>query len=184
MIVAGIDYSYTSPAICIYDTESPLTFKNLLLFNTNDIKKTHGVYGNIIIAPIQEYANQETRFRNLSIWAINILSHYKVDKVILEGYSLGSKGGLVFQIAENTSLLKQALDLHNIPFVTPSPSTVKKAFSGKGNADKGLMIETFKSKFDIDLYTHLKMTPKKNNKPIDDLVDAVANMLCYDLEGL
>lgn len=182
MIVAGIDYSYTSPAICIYDTSKPLTFSSLLLFNTNALKKTHGCYGNIIITPIKDYNSQEVRFRNLSLWAINILIHYKVELVVLEGYSLGSKGGLVFQIAENTSLLKQSLDLNNIPFITPSPSTVKKAFTGKGNADKVLMIETFKTRFNTDLFEVLKMTPKKSNKPVDDLVDAIANMLCFDIE--
>ena len=39
MVLAGIDYSYTSPAICIYNTEDILEYANLKFYNMNDRKK-------------------------------------------------------------------------------------------------------------------------------------------------
>ena len=177
MIIAGIDYSYTSPAICVFDTNTELHFNNLKLFNCNGENKGHGVYGNITIDKIMVYKSQEERFRHLADWAFDILSSNKVEKVMLEGYSMGSKAGLIFQIAENCSLLKQKLDLVNIDFICPSPSQVKKHFTGKGNATKDMMIDCFAAKYQIDLFSILNLKRKKTNKPIDDLVEDIFSFL-------
>jgi Holliday junction resolvasome RuvABC endonuclease subunit len=178
MKICGIDYSYTSPAICIYDTDEELKFENLKFFNFTDKKKIAGIYDNIVIRTFPEYSSQEERFRNICDWGKDILTAYRVEEACIEGYSFGASSGLVFQIAENASLIKQYMDLANIKFTSPPPSQVKKNFTGKGNAKKDAMVDVFHSKFpDILLHEILKVKPMA--KPIDDLCDAFAVLSCH-----
>lgn len=178
MIIAGIDYSYTSPAICIYDTFEEFKFENLKFYNINGTKSRAGTYGNIIISAFQEYETQEERFRNICDWASDILVKHDVEEVCIEGYALGSSSGLVFQIAENASLLKQFMDLNGIKFTTPPPSQVKKNHTGKGNAKKDAMVETFHAK-NPGIVMHDILNIKAMAKPIDDLVDSYAVLRCH-----
>ena len=53
-------------------------------------------------------------------------------KVFIEGYSFGSKGQAVFQIAENCGILKYRLQMSpTMLYDTIVPSVVKKYASGK-----------------------------------------------------
>lgn len=187
MIIAGIDYSYTSPAICIYDTTKEFTFENLVFLNKNDKKKLcpdngvgiYGATGNIRLSLIQEYTTPEERYRNLCYWASTILFGYDVEEVCIEGYSFGASSGLVFNIAENASLIKQYMDTKKIKFSTPTPSQVKKNFTGKGNAKKDAMVDRFHECFPhIKIHDLLGVKPMA--KPIDDIVDSLAVLLCHD----
>ena len=74
-------------------------------------------------------------------------------KVFIEGYSFGfSKGQAVFQIAENCGILKYRLQMSpTMLYDTIVPSVVKKYASGKGNADKQLMYDSFKEHTKKDL---------------------------------
>lgn len=190
MILAGIDYSYTSPAICVYDTNYEFKFDNLKFFSyfaDDRKKKLNGIFGrvgNILIDNHPEYSTQEQRFRNICTWASTILCTYQVNEACIEGYSLGATSGLVFNIAENTSLLKQYMDTHSIPFQTPTPSQVKKNFTGKGNSKKDAMVAEFYKRFP-DGKLHELIGIKEMAKPIDDIVDSCAVLLYHKhFEGL
>lgn len=176
-ILAGIDYSYTSPAICVYNTEDEFKFENLKLYNIQGTKSRVGVYGNIEIKLFSDWDSNEERFRHICGWAENILEHHGVQEACIEGYALGSSSGLVFQIAENASLLKQYMNLNGIPFTTPAPSQVKKLYTGKGNAKKDLVVETFYKTMDVKIHEILGI--KEMAKPIDDLCDSVAILRCH-----
>lgn len=180
MIIAGIDYSYTSPAICVYDTSRPLEFHNLSFYNINALKKTAGLYGigaNIRIDTFPDYRSQEERFRNICNWASSVLIAHGVDEACIEGYSFGASAGLVFNIAENASLIKQFMDMRGIPFTTPTPSQVKKNHTGKGNSKKDVMVEKFHEIFPVKMHELLNI--KEMAKPIDDLVDSYAVLKCH-----
>lgn len=182
MNLAGIDYSYTSPAICVYDTLKPLSFESLRFYNffaDDRKKKLNGEFGNIRIDNHPEWASQEERFRNICTWASQILKFHGVSEACIEGYSMGSSSGLVFNIAENASLIKQYMSVSGIKFTTPTPSQVKKNFTGKGNSKKDAMVASFHEKF-----PHIKLQDilavKEMAKPIDDIVDSYAVLLCHD----
>lgn len=177
MVIAGIDYSYTSPAICVFDTKKELKFDNLHFYNINGTKSRAGIYGNIDIKLFRDYETQEERFRNICNWASGILIHHGVESACIEGYALGASSGLVFQIAENASLLKQYMDLNDITFATPAPSQVKKNFTGKGNAKKDVMVETFQKQLSVKMHEILGV--KEMAKPIDDLCDSFAVLKCH-----
>lgn len=180
MIIAGIDYSMTSPAICIYNTDLPLTFDNLKLYALSSGAKKHiGRVGNIDIEAQQEFDSPEIRYRNIANWAVDKLISNGVQEVCLEGYSMGSSAGLVFNIAENTSVLKQKLYDSGIKFTTPAPTAVKKGFQGKGNAKKPEMCDEFFRRFGVRMHTLINCPEAKS--PENDLVDATANMLTHRL---
>jgi crossover junction endodeoxyribonuclease RuvC len=63
-----------------------------------------------------------------------------VDLVVIEGYSFGSKGRSVFDIAELGGCVRFLLYRLGIPWVDVSPSTLKKYATGKGNSPKDAMI--------------------------------------------
>ena len=181
-ILCGIDYSYTSPAICVYNTDDELKFENLRFYNFYVPKRKsgflNGIYGNITITAGGQWSSQEDRFFSICLWAQSVLILEKVESVGLEGYAMGSKGGMVFDIAENTALLKNFLYHKDIPFYKQAPTAVKKDFTGKGNAKKEEMIAEFNKRLGVNLKDILGLK-KEDEKPVDDLVDAFANLMSH-----
>ena len=167
--IVGIDYSLTSPAVCInYDGEY------MFYYLTNKKKYIGQMAKNIIGFEHQEYDTPIKRFSQISDWAINTFNRFSYVltnlKVYIEGYSFGSKGQAVFQIAENCGILKYRLQQLKIQYDTVVPSVVKKGATGKGNADKDMMYESFVKETKIDL-KKIFDTDKVGN-PISDIVDS------------
>jgi len=170
--IVGIDYSLNSPAICIAGDNFDF---NKCSFHFLTSKKKHiGKFGkNIFGYEIKDYKTPIERFTNISTWALDIIHKHKNDtaKVFIEGYSFGSKGQAVFQIAENCGILKYRLQMSpSILYDTIVPSVVKKYASGKGNADKQLMYDSFKDHTKQDLLKMFDMG--KLNNPVTDIIDS------------
>ena len=170
--IVGIDYSLNSPAICIADNSFDF---NKCSFHFLTSKKKHiGQFGkNIFGYEHKEYNTPIERFTNISSWALDIIHKHKENtaKVFIEGYSFGSKGQAVFQIAENCGILKYRLQMSpTILYDTIVPSVVKKHASGKGNADKQLMYNSFLNHTGADLLKAFDMG--KLNNPVTDIVDS------------
>ena len=170
--IVGIDYSLNSPAICIAGDNFDF---NKCSFHFLTSKKKHiGKFGkNIFGYEIKDYKTPIERFTNISTWALDIIHKHKNDtaKVFIEGYSFGSKGQAVFQIAENCGILKYRLQMSpTILYDTVVPSVVKKYASSKGNADKQLMYDSFKEHTKQDLLKMFDMG--KLNNPVTDIIDS------------
>ena len=170
--IVGIDYSLNSPAICIAGDD--FDFDKCSFHFLTSKKKHIGKFGkNIFGYEIKDYKTPIERFTNISTWALDIIHKHKTDtaKVFIEGYSFGSKGQAVFQIAENCGILKYRLQLSpSILYDTVVPSVVKKFASGKGNADKQLMYDSFNKHTKQDLLKMFDMG--KLNNPVTDIVDS------------
>ena len=170
--IVGIDYSLNSPAICIADDNFDF---NKCSFHFLTSKKKHiGKFGkNIFGYEIKDYNTPIERFSNISNWALDIIHKHKSNtaKVFIEGYSFGSKGQAVFQIAENCGILKYRLQMSpSMLYDTIVPSVVKKYASGKGNADKQLMYDSFVKHTGVDLMKIFDMN--KLNNPVTDIIDS------------
>lgn len=169
MVIAGIDYSLTSPAICVHDGEEwhydNCTFYYLVKnekFLNEDMQYVASIY--------PSYGEDVERFHLLSEWSLgNILGH-TVDCVAIEGYAFGAVGR-VFQIAENGGVLKHKLWSHNIDTDIFPPTVIKKFATGKGNANKEAMLEAFESETGIDIRVKCGIINKQWN-PISDIVDS------------
>lgn len=179
MKYCGIDYSYGCPALCFWDDKDPLDFEHLRFYAYYTVEKhCRQIRHNILIMKQPKYGNNEERFYNIAKWAEAVLLMEKPDFVTLEGYAMGNSknSNNICQTAENTSLLKQALRRNGFDFEIVTPSFVKKDFCGKGNADKLVMIAHFEKLFNVKMRGIMDMLEVKDPKPIDDLVDACANM--------
>jgi len=127
---------------------------------------------NIIGFEHREYNTPIERFSQISDWAFEILKDtiHTEQRVYIEGYSFGSKGQAVFQIAENCGILKYRLQEFGIHYDTVVPSVVKKGATGKGNADKDLMYESFSKETNTDLKKIFDV--QKIGNPVSDIVDS------------
>ena len=134
----GIDYSLSSPAICI--CKGQFEFKNCKIYYLTNVKKYEGNFcnGQINGRLHLPYTTETQRHDQISTWALSIIGT-SIHNIFIEGYSFGSKG-LVFNLAENMGTLKHKLYKLNKRFQSIVPGQVKKNATGKGNADKNKML--------------------------------------------
>jgi hypothetical protein len=83
---------------------------------------------------------------------------------------MGAKGK-VFNIAENTALLKYKLMLSGRSPTLIAPTVLKKYATTKGNSDKNAMYDAFKTETGVPLKDLIQPTRLLGN-PTTDMVDA------------
>lgn len=168
-MIAGIDYSLSSPALCVFDEEKEFKFENcnFVIFYNKKIK-----LDNIKTLCYPKYASEIERYMKLSSMVIDnvITFHKRTRKILIEDYAY-SATGRVFHIAENTGILKQQLYYNSLRYDVVAPTTVKKFATGKGNANKEVMHETFKQETGVDLKEIIQPT-RKLNSPTTDIIDS------------
>ena len=176
--IIGIDYSLTGPCLCICD-DRPLISECEFHYLTK-VKKYEGSFmaGKITGYPFKDYNSQQERHDQISDWVFDMIGNVVNPIVFIEDYSFGSKGR-VFNLAENTGLLKHNLYKRGIKFHTLVPSVIKKTATGKGNADKEKMFDNFYEETGIHLMEELDQTTLNN--PVTDIVDSYyIAMVGYD----
>lgn len=168
-VVVGVDYSMTSPCVCVARDKS---FSNSFFYFLNDRKSVQGAFKNILGEEHQDYLTDQERYENNASWVLSILSGFNKENVtiLIEDYSFGSKGK-VFNLAENCGLLKYMLYKNEYRFFGIAPTVVKKYATGKGNAKKEQMHEAFVRDTGIDLHKAISPTTKLGS-PTTDIVDA------------
>ena len=208
MIKIGIDFSLTSPAICVYKNES---YSFISFFNDGgkDWKKSksknyryhNDLFDIIDIIPYtrkiddSNYRNEQKTKMSDALMIVNLIidklkSIIDDDVIIgLEGFSYGSISSSTLDLAMYNSFLRMKLienfgsDVLNII----SPTEGKKMLFGKGNAKKDDMIQAFiDNKLNDDVllenvfwkYCKDNGVDFKQPKPIDDLVDAYGILKC------
>jgi len=174
--IIGIDMSMSSPAICISPEDNiDLDFKHCKFFNIQTIKKYCGVFGNIRIdklPPPKTYLSREARYDFLKLWMEIILMDYTIEQVFIEGYSMGSKGN-ISGICELGGVIRHVLFSNGYKIIELPPKTVKKVFSGAGDANKDEMIDTFTQRTKVDLSKQLGIDDF-HHKLITDIADSYA----------
>ena len=165
--IIGIDYSLTSPAICVMNGDK-LNFYYLTNKKKYDGKMSDNIEGQLH----DDWDNPMHRFGLISDWVFYVLLdlHEGDYEIFIEGYSYGSKGQGLFQIAENCGILKYRLEQDVLSYKTVVPSVVKKGATGKGNADKDMMYEAFVKETKINL-KKIFDTEKVGN-PISDIAES------------
>jgi len=133
------------------------------------IKKYEMSFKNVV-GDYLEYSNEMQRYDRISSYFLDTMLDNNVTKAYIEGYSMGSKGR-VFNIAENTGVLKYRMWNFGIEFDIIAPTTIKKFATGKGNSGKEDLQQQFESESSIDLKYELNMTEKQWN-PSSDIIDA------------
>jgi len=178
--IAGIDYSLTSPAICVYKEEDGgyFDFDRCMLYYLSNNKRQQQLaagcgVGNIIAEPYPEWNCEEERHEKLASWAYSRVQG--CNEVFLEGYAFATAAQAgVRSIAENTGLLKHKMWKNKISFMSYPPTVIKKFATGKGNANKEVMYEAFVDELLTPTDLKERLTPKatKVKNPVSDLVDS------------
>ena len=164
----GIDYSMTSPCVCINNGKvfsfHYLTDKKKYtgIIETNNTKFTIQGYSH------KQYTNNIERFNNIAQWVLSLLKPN--DTIQLEGYAMGVTKGVVFNIGELTGILKLRLWENGYVVESIAPTANKKAATGKGNANKDAMNDAFLLETKLDLLTLFKCNKVAN--PVSDIVDS------------
>jgi len=189
-IIAGIDYSLTSPAICVWkstdDDDGFFNFDDCDLYYLENPRKRRGATPpgilNLHADPYPEWKTEEERHEELSKWAMNIVQGCEV---FIEGYAFATSGtSHVRSIAENTGLLKHKMHKVKQTFTSVPPTVIKKYATGKGNANKEIMYDAFCAEILTPSDLKSRLTPKstKLRNPVTDIVDSY--FICkYGWEG-
>lgn len=168
-IIVGIDYSLSCPCLTILKTSKE--FFDGKSYYLLDNKKSTGKFQNIEGNFHSLYKCPEQRYENIANWVIDKITPYEDVHVYIEDYSMGSKGK-VFHIAENAGILKYSLYKRNISFTLIPPTVLKKFATGKGNAKKEQMYESFEKLYPkIDLKNMIQPDRMLGN-PVTDIVDS------------
>ncbi len=204
MIKVGIDFSLTSPSMCVYKNGEYL-FISFFNDSGKDWRKSksksyryHNELCNIIDIISYTRNIDDSNYRNEqktkmadALMIVNlIVEKLKLiidDEVIigLEGFSYGSISSSTLDLAMYNSFLRMKLieNFGSNVLNIISPTEGKKILFGKGNAKKEDMIQAFiDNRLDDNLlmfnafwqYCKINGVDFKQPKPIDDLVDAYA----------
>lgn len=203
MVKVGIDYSLISPAICIYKNGE---YKFISFFDdygkdwrTSKSKKFHYHQELSEIMELIPYTRvvekdsyrdeQSSKMKSAKLMSDIIIKKLKDeigdDEVIIgiEGFSYGSISSSTLDLAMYNSFLRIKLleTFGDECIVIIAPTEGKRNLSGKGNANKDLMIQSFiENRLNDDELTKTPLWNYCNNneldfnniKPIDDLVDS------------
>ena len=180
MRFVAADWSMSAPSFAIYDTkDGPFSFLNTRHFYLTDTKKHALVLPNLNVYgdTIPKWETNEQRWDYLSRRVMDALYAYTeeyggtADYFAIEGYAFGSHAGSVHQIAENAAVLKHKIYSKHIPIEVINPSTVKKWYSGKGNAKKDQLYGVFVEKEHIKLRDYFSL-PENQWEPLAGIVDS------------
>ena len=193
MRIAGIDYSLTSPAICVWKStdDGYFNFDDCDLYYLEKPRRRRSTPPGILnlhADPYPEWETEEERHELLSKWAMEIVNGsqaWLTTAVFIEGYAFATSGkSHVRSVAENTGLLKHKMYKVKQPFTSIPPTVIKKYATGKGNANKELMYDAFCAEIltPPDLKSRLTPNSKKLRNPVTDIVDSY--FICkYGWEG-
>ena len=178
MKIAGIDYSLTSPAICVWkgtDDNRQFNFNMCDVYYLETAQRLKRAEHEILNLHTEIYPEWETEEQShdlLSDWTMSIISGCQV---FIEGYAFATSGkSHVRSVAENSGLLKHKMYKANQTFTSIPPTVIKKYATGKGNANKDLMYDAFseESNTPSDLQKTLRPKSNKLSNPTTDIVDA------------
>ena len=185
----GIDYSLSSPGICVNRSEEEFQYEDCKFYYLTNTKKYQGTFKEkmafgtsaveYIGTPHRPYNSEPERYNNIANWVIDIIKSQpqlmigklweKHPIIQIEDYSFGSTGR-VFHIAENLGLLKYKLKIEcGWDYTLIAPSVIKKFATDKGNANKEMMVHAFKEDTGVNLEELFESSAKS---PISDVADA------------
>lgn len=132
MTITGLDLSLRATGYCQMGPE--LGVENVVRFGT--IEPPKGMIG-------------IPRLISLN-GAIQQLVQANRQLVVLEGFSYGSRGSFSREIAGLGYLVRVELYERGVPYIVVPPATLKKFVTGKGTAQKSLMLREVFRRWNID----------------------------------
>lgn len=141
MTIIGIDPSLTGTAVAWIAPGELITVRNSMRCQ----RFTSEASGQNLYARF-------ARFRTMRNQIVALCNEIGATRVILEGYSMGSKGRGLTDLCEFGGLLRDAL-MQRFNVFEVSPSSLKKFATGVGNADKMKMAVAVAKRWDLEYKT-------------------------------
>lgn len=164
-VVVGIDYSMTAPATCIHPVhpeDGEFNFKNCKFLIQSDKKQpklfepriTH-----VLLPKTKDFGSPEHRWDMISQGVFVFLLGYDVKSFGVEDYSFASKSNNMFDVGENTGVLKHKAHKAHLKVRPVNVVHVKQMSKaeGGGNATKYQILQQFK-KDEPEGYAFLEKT--------------------------
>lgn len=167
----------SSPGLVIGNSPNP---EDLLYYGIRQKKKQISLQKNLILLePDDAYSCNSERYYKLAKRYVEILIEHSIDTVYMEGYAYGASGN-TFNIGECTGILKLLLWQNDIELIVLQPGEIKKFATGKGNANKTLMYDSYVSKTNhfIDKLMDDERKGDKIPSPTNDIIDAYFILQC------
>jgi Holliday junction resolvasome RuvABC endonuclease subunit len=162
----GIDQSLTSTGITIYDG---IDFVYKLL----KTEKTKGTK-----CPTIDYTR---RLLSLKSQINEVLNENNITYAAMEGMSYGSRGSTIFDLGGLSHIIRELLISKEIDFIIVPPKTLKKYWTGSGNANKSDMIKVAEDEdYNINILKNYATKKNPDIRPDDNIVDSLA--LCRFLD--
>lgn len=195
-MLVGIDFSINSTAMAIKIGEKTHLFSFVPNYREGRAAfKTHEYLAkNILICSYTKLESskdsiedQQIKLKNADDLSTTIMDTFKymgiteVDEIRIEGFSYASKGNSFIDLIMYNTFLKVKLiqQFGHVIKVVP-PKTLKKAYTGNGNASKCDMMRTYLGKANTSIskaIQQLNLVKEEEftiPKPLDDLCDAIA----------
>lgn len=152
MIVVGIDPSLTGTGIIVLrngELGKALTTKNEPKLGTIErVRRIYEQINNVI-------ENLSTCYVNAYIGDKRMIRWEPPSLIVIEGFSYGSKGRGVFDIAYLGWRIREELERYrtedDIPWLEVSPSQAKQFATGKGNANKEIVLQQVYKRWGVEL---------------------------------
>lgn len=158
MVYMGIDQSLTGTGVAVYDGHDFYYH----LFGTEKTKKTK--------CPT---IDRTRRLMTLKAQLRSLIEQYKPDLIGMEGMAFGAQGAAIFDIGGLSHIFRELFIEMGLKFIIAPPTVIKKHWTGKGNANKMLMIETAEFR-GVEIPFVKKYTDHPEKKFDDNVVDAHA----------
>lgn len=170
-MLLGIDQSLTSTGTTIFDGRDYI----FELIQTEKNRKTK--------CPTIDYTRRLMELKK----AISLLiESNNISYMAMEGMSFGSRGSTVFDLGGLSHMIREVFLLNEVKFVVIPPKTLKKYWTGSGNANKEEMIEEATNrKIDIPIMKNYGTKKLPYMRYDDNIVDSLALVRFLDdyLEG-
>lgn len=172
-MIAGIDYSITSPGICIHPSQhiwqpekcKYLFFSDLKKYNAGDI-----IDGSFEVSKKIKSEERMNRYTLNAKSTVDYLKAHGVTKVCIEGYAFAARSSMAVQMGENGGILRSYLVSAGMEYIEVPPSKIKKFATSSGRSDKLAMLEKFEDETGKDLFEIFNR--KAPSSPIDDIADS------------
>lgn len=139
LVVLGLDLSVTGAGVAAWNGQRVLLSR---LYQTEPLgKKFKEGHKRGQLTPRRFKGTDEERIEWLRKRIAKCVKKIQPDLVVIEGHSFGSKGRGLSILHELHGVVKNDLHRKGHPFALKSPSTIKLAFAGHGQASKEEMVE-------------------------------------------
>lgn len=157
-VIAGLDLSLRHSGIVIIDSEGGILHKESIMVKVRKKNKVdiHEIVIKVNDIELEERINISNKDNKLDDMKRIVEIKKRIDKVLkmhsvtivsIEGYSMGSRKGQIFNIAELGGLIKAMLYENNYPYHIIPPKSLKSYISGNGNAEKEDMQRAIQTRY-------------------------------------